>query len=343
MEPRTEPMEVYPSNERARDRFILTRRPSRPDHDPWQYHNVAFEDELTAERAVARTATVFLTSRECPWHCAMCDLWQHTIAGDTPRGAIPAQLSAARREFDRRHESVTHVKLYNAGSFFDPRAVPEADYGPIATCLAGLTHVIVESHPALVGERVDKFQDALSRAAQTATRSQTLEVAVGLETAHPGALRRLHKGMTVDSFAQAARELTRRGVALRTFLLISPPFMEPEEQDPWLLESIDVALSSGASAISLIPTRVGNGTMEVLATSGAFRAPRLEDVERAAHRALGMQQKEQRIFVDLWDLEQLSSCRACFAARLARLRKMNLEQRVLPAYSCHVCDTGAST
>ncbi len=45
------------------------------------------------------------------------------------------------------------MKLYNAGSFFDPRAVPESDYDDIAAQLVGLERVIVESHPALIGAR----------------------------------------------------------------------------------------------------------------------------------------------------------------------------------------------
>ena len=96
---------------------------------------------------IARTATVFLTGRECPWRCAMCDLWQYTTADDTPRGAIPAQVAAAREELRAASEDVTLLKLYNAGSFFDPRAVPEPDYDDVAAALAGLARVVVESHP----------------------------------------------------------------------------------------------------------------------------------------------------------------------------------------------------
>ena len=40
-----------------------------------------------------------------------------------------------------------------------------------------------------------------------------------------------------------AEALRSRGVALRTFLLVSPPFVRADEQDAWLLHSIDVALS----------------------------------------------------------------------------------------------------
>ena len=38
---------------------------------------------------------VFVANRECPFRCVMCDLWMHTLDGDTPRGAVPAQIRGA--------------------------------------------------------------------------------------------------------------------------------------------------------------------------------------------------------------------------------------------------------
>ena len=101
------------------------------------------------------------------------------------------------------------MKLYNAGSFFDPRAVPPADDEAIGALLSPLRRVVVESHPALVGERTWRFQEQLaSRGAGPA-----LEVAMGLETAHPEALARLNKRMTLERFAAAARQLAATACA----------------------------------------------------------------------------------------------------------------------------------
>src|ERR1700724_3665437 len=154
---------MYPSTAAARDRFVLDRRGPRTPHDAWRYQNLIVEDERTAEGPIARVATVFLTGRECPWRCVMCDLWQYTITTGTPAGAIPAQITAARLALDQQRDNVTRIKLYNAGSFFDPLAVPEGDYDDIAGQLGGLVRVIVESHPALIGDRVDRFLEALNR------------------------------------------------------------------------------------------------------------------------------------------------------------------------------------
>ena len=322
----------YPAARPARDRFVLERRGPRAEHDPWRFQGLIVEDERAAGATIDRLATVFLTGRECPWHCTMCDLWKHTTAGDTPRGAIAAQINAARANLRKRAESIDGMKLYNAGSFFDPRAVPEADYDDIARALTGLSRVIVESHPALVGVRVDRFRTALDR--QDPGRSVALEVAMGLETAHPEALDGLNKGFTLAGFAGAGQALRERGIALRVFLLISPPFIAPDEQDPWLLRSLDTSFASGASVVSLVPTRPGNGAMEALAEAGMFRPPDLDDIERSFALALTHAAGRGRVFVDLWDLDRFAHCKCCFAERHARMAAMNLQQNILSQRPC---------
>jgi radical SAM enzyme (TIGR01210 family) len=283
-------------------------------------------------------ATVFLTGRECPWRCTMCDLWKYTIAADTSQGAIPAQIAGARVELRRHLPPVTTLKLYNAGSFFDPRAVPESDYDAIARNLAGLDRIIVESHPALIGPRVEALLGALDRVGAPA-----LEVAMGLETANPLALDALNKRFTVEEFQSAAAWLRARSIALRVFVLISPPFLMDAEQDAWLTESIDHACVSGASVVALIPTRSGNGAMEALAASGQFSEPALEDIERSLAIGLTAAGGRSRIFVDLWDLSRFALCEACFETRKARLHSINLTQTVAAASApCDRCGATSS-
>jgi archaeosine synthase beta-subunit len=324
---------TYPATASARDRFVLERRGPRIEHDPWRYQGLVVEDERTEQGIRARVATVFLTGRECPWRCAMCDLWRYTTVDDTPAGAIPAQVMAARSALRDEPSRVTGMKLYNAGSFFDPRAVPEADYDAVAAALAGLSRVIVESHPALVGRRVDRLLAALDRH-RGEYDSPRLEVAMGLETAHPVALEALNKRFTVEGFAHAAKSLGDRGVALRVFLLISPPFVPAGEQDSWLLRSIDAAFSCGASVVSLVPTRSGNGAIDALAAAAAFRAPDLDDIEQSFALALAHAQSRGRVLVDLWDLERFAHCPHCLEPRRGRLLAMNLDQSMLPPYVC---------
>ena len=318
---------VYPEGPRARDRFVLARRAEHSPPDPWRHQGVLVEDERDERGQPARVATVFLTGRECRWRCAMCDLWRHTIPGDTPAGAISAQLDQLLVDLrNAGGRAPTRIKLFNASSFFDAGAVPEEDYPGIAERVSSFDRVIVESHPALAGGRVDRFQRAIRG---------SLEVAMGLETVHPGALERLNKRMTLDQFARAADSLLGRGVAVRAFVLVSPPFVPREEQDEWLVRSVSFAFGQGATVVSLIPTRAGNGSMEALAAEGHFTSPTLSDLERSLD--LGLGHSRERVFADLWDLERFAECRECLGARAERLRLINLEQRTRPHHDCAAC------
>ena len=264
----------------------------------------------------------------------MCDLWRYTTVTDTPSGAIAAQIASARATLLSEREPVTGIKLYNAGSFFDPRAVPVQDYDAIAESLEGLSRVIVESHPALIASRVNRLMAAFTRCNETSGTAIALEVAMGLETAHPVALDRLNKRFTLEQFTRAARTLAESGIALRVFLLISPPFIADAEQDDWLVRSLDAAFSCAASVVSLVPTRPGNGAMEAFTAAGLFRAPNLEDIERTFTLALTHARGRGRVFIDLWDIDRFTHCACCRAPRRDRLQAMNLGQRVLPTVSC---------
>ena len=330
----------FPTTAASRDRFVLGLRGPRPTQDPWRHQGALVEEERSADGRRVQVATVFLTGRECPWRCTMCDLWRYTTVEDTPHGAIPKQVAAARAEAEVAHGPVDVMKLYNAGSFFDPRAVPDADYDGIAAALAGIPHIVVESHPALVSDRrcrVDRLLDALAGHRQPASCRMTLEVAIGLETVHPEALDRLNKRFTVDGFRRAASALVVRGIAVRVFLLISPPFVPELEQDDWLRRSLDISFASGATVVSLVPTRTGNGAMDALSNLGLFRRPSLADIERSIELALMDGDGRARVFVDLWNLESFAACPQCLASRRRRLHSMNLEQQIAPRLRCPAC------
>lgn len=286
---------TFPSSPAARDAVVAELRPRRDVRDPWAEPEILVEDEETLSGTIS-TLTVFLVGRECPWRCVMCDLWKQTTDTNTPAGAIPAQIRSACERIDAQSRAAPHIKLYNAGSFFDPRAVPEADYRDIAVLLRRFRRVILECHPALVGHRVDRF----TRRLREECPGIALEIAMGLETAHPDALESLNKRMDVEHFVAAADYLRARHIDLRVFLLIWPPFIPAAEQDRWLLTSLDVALDCGASVISLIPTRGGNGAMEALSAEGLFEAPSAAVVEHCARLARRHVGTRAVVLLDPW-------------------------------------------
>ncbi len=325
----------------ARDAFVLRTRAARPAHDPWRPHGTAVDEEPDARRHPVDAITIFLTGRECPWRCVMCDLWRYTVPHDTPRGAIPAQIDSVLTSLPAATPGrARHLKLYNAGSFFDPRAVPEADYPAIVDRLDGFARLVVESHPALVGRRLERLLALLDARAAARSPRVDLEVAMGLETTHAAALEQLNKRMTVRQYVDAAARLASRGVGLRAFVLIAPPFVPVAERAFWLAHAVDTAFDAGAAIVSIIPVRAGNGAMDQLARQGAWRPPDLDEVEDAFDAIVA--RGRGRVLLDPWDLDRLLTCAACAPARRQRVAAMNMTGQVLDRVRCDVCARRAS-
>ena len=135
------------------------------------------------------------------------------------------------------------VKLYNAGSFFDEQAIPSGDRDRIAALCRSIEWVIVESRPELIDERAVRFANALKG---------TLEIAIGLEIADDPILALMNKRMTLGSVRRAGRFLTDHGIALRTFLMVQPPFVSPERAVPPACATASLAPPSGARTVPLI-------------------------------------------------------------------------------------------
>ena len=126
---------------------------------------------VTPAAEVVDVATLFLTNRECPFRCLMCDLWKNTLTEPISAGDIPEQIRWAsqvgpdrrsgphtpedsvatqrQNEADRAtevrtgrpdlHPNVREIKLYNSGNFFDRKAIPADDYAAIAELVRGST------------------------------------------------------------------------------------------------------------------------------------------------------------------------------------------------------------
>ncbi len=301
------------------DAAIVALRPAKNAVSTDRPYAFFAEPERTRNGTIEDVATLLLTNRECPFRCLMCDLWKNTTDTRVPIGSVPAQIQYALS----RLPQVRHIKLYNAGNFFDSQAIPSADVPTVAKQLAGMQTVIIECHPKLIDNRCRVFRDQLGC---------DLEVAMGLETIHPEVLPRLNKRMTLDDFRGAGDFLLQNGIAVRAFLLLRPPYLSEEEGVDWACRSLDYALSAGVGCCVVIPTRAGNGAIDLLQQQGHFSPPRLSSLEQVLE--WGIQLRKGRVFVDLWDIEKLFECQRCGPARAERLRQMNHTQTSLPPIAC---------
>ena len=301
---------------------MLSQRGIKNPLDPFRPYHQLVETERSAEGEVTSVATIFLTNKECPFRCLMCDLWKNTTDQTVPGGAIPQQIEWALADLP----PATSIKLYNSGNFFDTRAIPESDYAAIAGLLSGFETVTVESHPKLLGNRVRQFQKMLAG---------KLEVALGLETVHPVVLKKLNKRMDLVEFEAAVSFLSQNGISSRAFILLKPPFLNEVEGVTWAKKSIDFAFDVGVECVVVIPTRAGNGALEMLAEKRLFSSPTIYSLERVLD--YGIEKNKGRVFADLWDLKKFSTCSHCLEARINRIHQINLSQNGSDPVSCNCC------
>ena len=308
--------------DRFTDEWILAKRGGKNAVDPFKPYGWHVEKELSSSGKIEDTAIIFLTNRECSYHCLMCDLWKNTTDVSVPPGYIPQQIEMALSQM----VPARHLKLYNSGSFFDERAIPSADYERIADLVSGFETVIVESHPRLVNEKCLRLRDMLK---------PELQVAMGLETVHPEILRKLNKRMTLEDFENTVKFLTRNKILSRSFILLRPPFLSEAEGVHWAERSLDFAFRVGVECCTIIPVRPGNGAMDVLLENGDFTPPHIQSLETVLEYGIGL--KAGRVFADTWDLEQFSACGECLEQRKDRLMNMNLGQEIYGKITCS-CD-----
>lgn len=301
------------------DHWILKNRGRKNPIDNSKPYGFSKEHERIISGEIVEAGTVFLTDTTCPFHCLMCDLWKNTSDIPALPGMIPGQIKYALEKLGK----LQHIKMYNSGNFFDVKAVPPQDYPEIAGLLTTIKTVIVENHPRLVNENVLKFRDMLNG---------HLEIAMGLETVHPEVLPRLNKRMLLDDFRKATAFLKANDISVRAFILLRPPFLNEKEGVEWACKSLDFAFESGVDICTVIPTRGGNGSLEVLKEMGYFNPPAIKSLEAVLEYGISL--KKGLVFADLWDLRQFSTCEQCYEKRKTRLEKMNLSQKILSPVSC---------
>jgi radical SAM enzyme (TIGR01210 family) len=306
-------------NPEVTDKWIVSCRGNKNSIDPLKPYAWIVEKERTPSGTVEDVATIFLTNRECPFHCLMCDLWKNTTDKSVPQGAIPVQIEWALNNIP----TAKNLKLYNSGSFFDKKAVPEKDYQKIASLISSYETVIVESHPAFINEDCLRFRDMIK---------SDLQIAIGLETVNPEVLRKLNKKMNLEDFTSSVSFLMDHDIFTRAFILLRPPFLSESEGVFWAERSLDFAFNAGVECCVIIPVRAGNGAMDKLMEKGTFAMPDIRSLEMVLE--YGIEQQTGRVFADVWDLKLFSKCDRCLNGRIKRLTKMNLGQKYISPIKC---------
>jgi hypothetical protein len=113
------------------------------------------------------------------------------------------------------------------------------------------------------------------------------------------------------------------------------PYVPVSDSVEWTVRTVEHAVSLGASVVSIIPVRAGNGELERLQQLGVFTPPTLHQLEKTVQATIG--QSRTVVTADLWDISLLTACEQCKEARVERLRAANLSGVFHFASPCRAC------
>ena len=237
---------AYPAEDAARDRWILGPAASaKPARSATRLRRARRAGGLGGRRGGRRRHDLPDQPRVPVALPDVRPVEEHAGRRPCRGGAIAAQIrDGAGADFRRRGaSSSTTPAASSIRGRSPPRTTPRSP-----RLVRPFERVIVEAHPALVGEACLRFRDLIAG---------RLEVAMGLETVHPDVLPRLNKRMTLEPFAEAAAFLREAGIALRVFVLAGLPFLGEEEGLEATRRSIAWAFDHGASSVSVDPDALG--------------------------------------------------------------------------------------
>jgi len=163
------------------------------------------------------------------------------------------------------------LKVYTSGSFLDEREVPASVRDEVLdACHDRGTRLLFESRPEFVVQQ--RLQEVLAR-------HDDLEVALGLESANDLVLANsINKGFTRKDYDRAAELLNGSNIAVRTYVLLKPPFLTESEAIQDSIATIGHA-AKFSETVSLNPVNVQKGTLvEKMWRTWSYRPPWLWSV-----------------------------------------------------------------
>jgi len=198
--------------------------------------------------------------------CSMCGFNLDSRSDTTPE--------QVQRQFETAASGLGDVqllKVYTSGSFLDEREIQRAIASKILNhCKDRGIRLLFESRPEYVTEEnIGRVQGA----------HDNLQVALGLESANDRILTHsINKGFCVRDYDRAAGLIHDRGIPIRTYVLLKPPYLTESEALDDAISTVRYA-ARHSDAISINPVNVQRGTqVERLWRNWAYRPPWLWSV-----------------------------------------------------------------
>lgn len=181
--------------------------------------------------------------------------------------------------------TIEAVKIFNSGSFLDPKEIPfevqQTIIEKIAT-LPNVKEVIIESRPEYINlykVMLKKWVDILG--------GRPIWIGVGLESSNDYVGQSfVNKGFDFAQFARSVKNAEECGAFVKAYILLKPPFMTEKEAIEDTLQSIIDSFNIGCKIVSINPVTVHAATLvDTLFKKHLYSPPWLWSVLEVLKRA----------------------------------------------------------
>ncbi|MFW9927847.1 MAG: archaeosine biosynthesis radical SAM protein RaSEA [Candidatus Thorarchaeota archaeon] len=205
------------------------------------------------------------------------------------------------QEWDKHLEELSEikaVKIFNSGSFLDPKEVPfqsqKTIFEKIST-LDNIEEVIIESRPEYINlhkKELKELTDIL--------QNRSLWIGVGLETSNDYINQSfINKGFNFEQFLRCVKNATGCRVNVKSYVLLKPPFLTEKEAIEDAVQTIHDSIKAGCKIISLNPVTVhGDTLVDKLYKKRQFSPPWLWSVLEVLKRIAPYRPKDVKIICE---------------------------------------------
>lgn len=297
---------------------------------------IVYDTIVGSDGSIASRKKVILMTPGCSIPtCTMCPFTNENRYGLQGSANIPLEQQVhdvlAVRDDEPPYEVLA---LYNDGSFFAPREVPDDVQLHIGRLVSQsrVRELVVESLPQFITRnRMEKFVASLGEV--------HLQVGIGLQSATPFVREVcVNTSFSNQCFEQAIEILASLKVTPKIYIMIKPPFLTEEEGVIDTLHSIEYVLRLGIRDITLCPTRISQNTLAwELYKAELYSPPNLWsiiDIIQNAPRNVRLRVACINLKKDDFDAVVPDSCANCREALTKALENYSLYGK-LDVQRCH--------
>jgi len=234
----------------------LTKR--SPDYQPKLWSS-------TTETRQNVIIVMVVPTRGCSWAfsdaggCSVCGYINDSSHDQPiPKKRILKEIDHSLSQIDS-NKSI-EFKLYNSGSFFDAKDVPEKLREKILEIIRNDNRIFkfsIESRPEFIIDNLEVVRDTKRK-----LEPIQLEIGIGLESSNDTILKDCwNKGFSVKDYKKSVHQIQSLNIRLKSYVFIKPPFLTEIEAIVDAIKTARDTIRIGTDAVSFNPCNIQSGTL----------------------------------------------------------------------------------